>query len=89
MFCMPKKKKKKCIYSAYVSKHNPNREKQVIIFMIPNGEGQHYLAVKKLSAFVVGRTSKQKEDFCCLNCLHSFRTKNKLKSHKDFKISVT
>ena len=82
-------KKTICIYSTYVSKHNPNCEKQVIILMIPSGDGQHYLAVKQLSAFVVGRTSKQKGDFCCLNCLHSFRTKNKLKSHKDFKIFVT
>ena len=29
------KKEKK--YPAYVSKHNPNREKQVISFMIPHG----------------------------------------------------
>ena len=35
MFCMLKKKK---IYPAYVSKHNSNREKQVIILMIPNEE---------------------------------------------------
>ena len=27
-------------------------------------------------------TSKHKCDFYCLNCLHSFRTKNKLKSHE-------
>ena len=27
------------IYPAYVSKQNRNREKQVIILMIPNGEG--------------------------------------------------
>ena len=26
--------------SAYVSKHNSNREKQVILLMIPNGEGR-------------------------------------------------
>ena len=38
--------KKKEIYPAYVSKHIPNREKQVILLMIPNGEGWHYLAVK-------------------------------------------
>ena len=36
---------------AYVSKHNSNREKQVICLMIVNGEGLkgqrwHYLAVK-------------------------------------------
>ena len=28
------------IYPAYVSKHNSNREKQVILLMIPNGEGR-------------------------------------------------
>ena len=36
MFCMLKKKK---IYLAYVSKHNSNREKQVILLIIPNGKG--------------------------------------------------
>ena len=40
---------KKYIYPAYVSKHNSNREKQVILLMIPNGMGLHYLPVKKLS----------------------------------------
>ena len=34
MFCMLKKK----IYSAYVSKHSSKREKQVILWMIQNGE---------------------------------------------------
>ena len=40
--------KKEKIYAAYVSKHNWNREKQVILLLIPNGEGRkwHYLAVK-------------------------------------------
>ena len=38
MFCMLKKYI--YIYSAYVSKHNSNREKQVIFLMIPNGEGR-------------------------------------------------
>ena len=37
---------------------------------------------KKISAFLHGITSKHKGDFYCLNCLHSFRTKNKLKSHE-------
>ena len=31
--------KRKKIYPAYVSKHNSNREKQVNLLMIPNGEG--------------------------------------------------
>ena len=34
MFCMLKK----YIYSAYVSKHNSNHEKQVILLMSSNGE---------------------------------------------------
>ena len=29
-----------------------------------------------------GVTSKHKGEFYCLNCLHSFRTENKLKSHE-------
>ena len=35
MFCMIKKKN---TYSAYVSKQNSNREKQIILQTIPNGE---------------------------------------------------
>ena len=31
---------------AFVSKHNSNCKKQVIILMIPDGEGWHHLAVK-------------------------------------------
>ena len=42
---LPAKKK---IYLAYIAKHKSNREKQNIILMIPNGEGWHYLAIKKL-----------------------------------------
>ena len=37
---------------------------------------------KKLSALLHGITSKHKVDFHCLNCLHSFRTENKLESHE-------
>ena len=40
------------------------------------------LAVKKLSALLRETTSKNNGGFYCLNCLHSFRTKNKLESHK-------
>ena len=35
MFCMLKKEK---AYPTYVSKHNSDREKQVILLMILNGE---------------------------------------------------
>ena len=89
MFCMPKKKK---MYPTYVSKHNSNCKKQVILLMVPNGKGcetkseeqtrWHYLAVKTLSALLRGITSKHHSDFYYLKCLHSFRTKTKLESHK-------
>ena len=45
MFCMLKKKK---ICPAYVSKHNSNCQKQVILLMILNGEGWHYLPVRNI-----------------------------------------
>ena len=32
--------KKEKIYPAYVSKHNSNHEKEVILLMIPNGQGR-------------------------------------------------
>ena len=79
------------VSSEYISKHNSNREKQVILLMISNrekreakSEGQqwHYLVVKKLSALLRGIMSKHYSDFYCLNCLKSFRTKNKLELHK-------
>ena len=52
--------------------------------MIPNEErgGWNYLAVKKLSRLLREITSKYHGNFYCLNCLHSFRTENKLKSHE-------
>ena len=74
--------KKEKIFATYVSKNNPNREKEVTLLMILNGKGWHYLAVKKLSALLRGITSKQHGDFYCLNCLHSFTTEKQLESHK-------
>ena len=73
------KKEKLC--PAYVSKHNSNSEKQVILLMVLNGPGWHYLAVKT-SAFLGGITSKHHGDFYCQNCLHSLATKKKRKFHK-------
>ena len=36
---------------------------------------------KKLSPLLSGITSKTNGDFYCLNCVHSFKTKNKIESH--------
>ena len=72
----------KKIEIAHKSKHNLTREKQVISLMISNGENWHYLLVKSLSVLLTGITSNHKEDFYCLSCFHSYRTKNKLEAHK-------
>ena len=50
--------------------------------MIPNGKEWHYLVVKKLSMLLREITSNNNGNFYCLDCLHSFRTKNRLESHK-------
>ena len=54
--------------------------------MIPSEEkdGWHYLVVKKLPILLRVITSKYNGDFYCLNCFHSFRTENKLKSYEKY-----
>ena len=37
---------------------------------------------KRFIWITTGITSNHKEDFYCLNCFHSYRTKNKLEAHK-------
>ena len=74
---------KKEMYLANISKHNlslEKEEKENILSMIPNGEGWYYIVVKQLPALLREITSKHHGDFR-LNCLHPFRTENKLKSH--------
>ena len=67
---------------AYKSKHSLNCDKQVILLIISNGENWHYLTVKNLPGLLRGIISSHKEDFYCLNCFRSYRTKNKLEAHK-------
>ena len=53
--------------------------------MIPNEEKErrwHYLAVKILSTLLRRIISIHHSDFYRLNCLHSFKTENKLNSHE-------
>ena len=52
-----------------------------MLLTIPNEKCWYYLAVTILSA-LRGITSKHHSDFYCSNCLLSFSTKNKLKSHE-------
>ena len=50
--------------------------------MMSNKKGFYHLSVKKLSTLLRGTASANNDKLCCLNCLHSFRTKNKLKCHE-------
>ena len=76
--------KEKEICPAFISNINLICEKRIVPLMIPNKEKKrwHYLEVKELSTLLRGITLKHHDDFYCLNCLHSFRTKNKLKFHE-------
>ena len=52
--------------------------------MITNdGIKWHYLAAKSISALLKGKTSNHNGDFYCLNCFHSYRTKD-LKNMKRY-----
>ena len=66
----------------YRSKNNLTCNKQIILLMITDGKKWHYLAVKNLSGLLKGITSTNEKYFYCLNCFHSYRTKNKLESQK-------
>ena len=51
------------ISHAYKSKHNLNREKQVILLMITNGEKWHFTAVTRLSGLLRGVKGNNNGDF--------------------------
>ena len=74
----------KKIQLAYKSKNNLTYDKQMILLMITDDEKWHYLAVKNLSGLLKRIASTHMKDFYCLNCFHSYRTKNKLETHKEY-----
>ena len=65
-------------------KHNSKREKQIILLIIPNGEGWHDIAVKKLLALLRGMESKHNDVFYCLSCLHSIGQKTNMNLIKEY-----
>ena len=71
------------IRHTHKSKHKLNCGNHLILLMITDGKKWHYLTVKKLSALLRGITSNHNENFDCINYLHTFKTKNKLKIHKN------
>ena len=87
------------IHCACKSKYNNERENQVILLMITDGEKWHYLAlksepmlyngklcnrpVKSLSKLLRGKSSNHNRDYYCLNCFNSYTTENRLKEHEE------
>ena len=45
-------------------------------------ENCHYLALKSIFRLLKGTTSNHIGDFYCLNCFHSYRTKERIKKHE-------
>ena len=62
---------KKEICNAYESKCNCDRDSQVILLTITDGEKYHCLAVKSLSRLLYGKTSNHHEDFFISNRLRA------------------
>ena len=54
----------------------------MIILVTSNGKEWHYLEVKQIISIIKKDYIKNNGDFYFLICLHSFRTKSKLESHK-------
>ena len=91
MFCMLKVYI--YIYPAYVSKHNSNHEKQVVILMISNRKVHSRLETLAMRATSEGKRchyltvkklsallkgmTSKRHRDFCLNCLHSFATEKK------------
>ena len=71
------------IRHVYESKRNLTRENQVILLMSTDGKKWHYLAVKNSRALLRRITSTNNGDFYCLNCLHSYIAKDKLKEDEN------
>ena len=69
-----------------------NIPSKIVLLIIPNREGWSYLAVKKLSALLRQKTSKNNGDFYCLNCFHSLEEKTNvahIKKHVKINVFVT
>ena len=55
--------KTKKIYPVYAWKQNPKPEKQFILLMTPNGQVWCYIAMKKLSSLLIGKSQNIRVTF--------------------------
>ena len=87
----------------YISNHNFDQIDKVIMLKISDGKGKwHFLVLrsildedgvkrpyKSLSRLMEGISSNSHEDYYCLGCFHSLRTKTTLKNHVDLCVKIT
>ena len=87
----------------YISNRNFDKKYQIILLKISDGKGKwHFLALpsildedgvkrpsKSLSRLMEGISSNSHEDYYCLGCFHSLRTKTTLKNHVDLCVKIT
>ena len=55
---------------------------RILLMITDEGKKWHYLAKKSISGLLRGITLNHNGDFYCLNCLQSYRTKEKIKKHE-------
>ena len=86
MLCVPHNTKE--VRHAYKSKHYLSRENKISLLMKTDGKQCHYLAVKSLPSLLRGIKSKHDGEFYCLNCLHSYSTRDRLQKNMKMYIEI-
>ena len=71
----------KSVYPLRISKHE--RENQVDLLLISDGNKQHYCLIKNMSRLLSSQVSKHKEaTFICRRCLNPFKSVDSINNHK-------
>ena len=67
-----------------ISECKGKRPHQIYLLMITKDSiNYHYIAIKNLNGLMQEQGSRHRGDFVCLNCMHTFCTKNGLKNHEE------
>ena len=77
---------KNSIYTARRSEFNAQRQKQVNLLMIVEGENRHYTAVKNLSRLLskLNAANHRQKYHYCINCLNGFTTESARNKHYEY-----
>ena len=78
------------VYPLQISKYTKckrkdEREHNITLLLIKNGDNSHYCYVKRLSALLTSQVNKHKSKlYYCLNCLNGYDDMDKLDIHKEY-----